>query len=122
MDIIYTSVGHFIKMLKDVGIDDSTMNYRNKDAVCRQREGYMAQETRCSMKQRLRIMASNNNNMHNPMIKTCRECLLMLLLLHAIILCLCFILHLVCHAIYISLSLHTAPLFLSLSSLHPSTF
>ena len=43
------------------------------------------------MKQRQRIMSSNNNNM-------CNEGLRMLLLLDAITLCLGFILHLVSHA------------------------
>ena len=32
----------------------------------------MALETRCSIKQRKMIMASNNNNIHCPIIKRCR--------------------------------------------------
>ena len=54
-DIYIKCKNIFIKMLKDVGIEDSSAKkYRNKVKVqhaCRQREG---------------MIACNNHNMHNP--------------------------------------------------------
>ena len=56
---VITRVNTFLKGCRD----DS---YRNVGAVCRQRHGYICHETiRCSIKQRQRIIASNNN----PIIK-----------------------------------------------------
>ena len=102
---------NILKHKKPIQINDLGMSgkYRDKLRVLYGDKGKDIWHEN-SNKVQCETKAEDNNNMHNPIIKRCQEVLHTLLLLDYINLCLCFILHLVSHAIYHCLCLDTASL------------